>query len=59
MCHIIEDNLIIRFLRCCNYSLERTKYLLDLYYTLRSQCPEVFSNRDPQDENLKRMFEML
>ncbi|RZC41489.1 CRAL TRIO domain containing protein [Asbolus verrucosus] len=34
------------FLRGCNYSLERCKSKLDMYFTMRGLVPEIFSNRD-------------
>jgi hypothetical protein len=37
------------FLRCKN-SVERAKDVLDMYYTLRTVLPEIFSNRDPAQE---------
>ncbi|CAH2238104.1 jg18487 [Pararge aegeria aegeria] len=38
-----DDQWLIAFLRGCKYSLERTKEKLDLYYTLRSISPELYS----------------
>ncbi|KAJ8985358.1 hypothetical protein NQ317_008389 [Molorchus minor] len=43
----IHDIMIQRFLHVCNHSIEKTKTLMDLFYTLRSQAPEIFDNRDP------------
>ncbi|XP_031343447.1 retinol-binding protein pinta-like isoform X2 [Photinus pyralis] len=43
----IDDQLLISFLRCSKFSLERTKEKLDYYFTMRSLAPEVFTNRDP------------
>ncbi|KAB0790242.1 hypothetical protein PPYR_15425, partial [Photinus pyralis] len=50
------DRFLVRFLRCCNYSLEKTKNLLDLCYTVRSQAPELFSNRDPACDAIENIL---
>ncbi|XP_046979860.1 alpha-tocopherol transfer protein-like [Schistocerca americana] len=42
-----DDQWILTFLRGCKFSLEKTKQKLDMYYTLRSALPEIFTNRDP------------
>ncbi|XP_028160433.1 alpha-tocopherol transfer protein-like isoform X3 [Ostrinia furnacalis] len=34
------------FLRGCNFSLEKCKRKLDMYFTMRAACPEFFTNRD-------------
>ncbi|CAH1112962.1 unnamed protein product, partial [Psylliodes chrysocephalus] len=49
-------NLIKRFLHCSNDSIERAKKLIDLFYTLRSQIPEVYSHRDPNSPEIKEAF---
>ncbi|XP_075984069.1 alpha-tocopherol transfer protein-like [Anticarsia gemmatalis] len=41
-----EDNCLMAFLRGCNFSLEKTKRKLDLYFTMRAACPEFFTKRD-------------
>lgn len=42
------------FLRC-KKSVERAKDVLDMYYTLRTALPEIFSNRDPAQEWFKKI----
>ncbi|CAG9862277.1 unnamed protein product [Phyllotreta striolata] len=54
-----DENLVRRFLKCCNDSIERSKQLIDLYYTLRSHVPEVYSNRDPTAPEIQRIFENI
>ncbi|XP_050361887.1 uncharacterized protein LOC126781108 [Nymphalis io] len=44
-----DDQWLVAFLRGCKYSLERTKEKLDLYYSMRSLAPELFSVR-PNDK---------
>jgi hypothetical protein len=34
------------FLRGTNFSLERCKKKLDMYFTMRAACPEFFTERD-------------
>lgn len=41
-----DENRIMTFLRGCKFSLEKTKRKLDMYFTMRTACPEFFSNRD-------------
>ncbi|XP_049794277.1 alpha-tocopherol transfer protein-like isoform X1 [Schistocerca nitens] len=42
-----DDQWILTFLRGCKFSLEKTKQKLDMFYTMRSALPEIFTNRDP------------
>ncbi|XP_066145477.1 alpha-tocopherol transfer protein-like [Euwallacea fornicatus] len=53
----IHDKLLNRFLHSCRYSPEQAKTLIDLFYTLRSQAPEIFANRDPTSPELQSAFE--
>jgi hypothetical protein len=55
----IDDVLLLRFLHTLNYSLEQTKHLIDLFFTIRSQAPEIFGNRDPEDVATKENFKIL
>ncbi|CAG9126180.1 unnamed protein product [Plutella xylostella] len=41
-----EDQPLMTFLRGCSFSLEKCKSKLDMYFTMRTACPEFFSNRD-------------
>ncbi|XP_064076633.1 uncharacterized protein LOC135194772 [Vanessa tameamea] len=38
-----DDQWLVAFLRGCKYSLERTKEKLDLYYSMRTLAPDLFS----------------
>ncbi|XP_071526878.1 alpha-tocopherol transfer protein-like isoform X13 [Panulirus ornatus] len=53
-----DDWTILRFLRGCKFSLERTKEKLDMYYTCKTLCPEWYKNRDPQDKKLRSILEL-
>lgn len=51
-----DDQLIRRFLYSCRHSLERTKKTIDLCFTIRSQAPEIFSNRDPDSKEMENIY---
>lgn len=36
----------IIFVHSCQYDLEKAKQCMDLYYTIRTMCTEIFGNRD-------------
>ena len=42
-----DSQYLLKYLRGCKYSLEKTKYKMDLTLTLRSILPEFFSGWDP------------
>lgn len=42
-----DDQNLVNFLRGSKHSLERAKEKLDLFYTIRTSLPEIFSDRDP------------
>ncbi|CAH2104808.1 unnamed protein product [Euphydryas editha] len=52
-----DDQWLVAFLRGCKYSLERTKEKLDLYYSLRSLAPELFSVR-PNDKLFNEIMDL-
>lgn len=54
----LDDWTILRFLRGCKFSLERTKEKLDMFYTCKTLCPEWYKNRDPQDKKLREILEL-
>merc|ERR1719341_2095228 len=54
----MDDWNILRFLRGCKFSLERTKQKLDMYYTCKTAVPEWFTNRDVDDPKMKQLLEM-
>lgn len=51
-----DDQFLLAFLRGCKFSLERAKEKYDLFYTLRTAIPEMFTNRDPANP---RIIEIL
>ncbi|KYQ46323.1 Alpha-tocopherol transfer protein, partial [Trachymyrmex zeteki] len=54
----IDDFLILRFLRVCKFSLEKTKTRMRNYYKLRSDLPEWFTNTDPFQPELQELINM-
>lgn len=54
-----DESVLARFIQCSEMSLEKCKSLLDLNYTLRSQAPEIFDKRDPEDRAIQNMFDIM
>ncbi|KAF5293981.1 hypothetical protein FQR65_LT10952 [Abscondita terminalis] len=42
-----DDHTLLVFLRYCKFSLEETKTKIDLYYSIKTAFPRIFTNRDP------------
>lgn len=55
---LLDDQLLLTFLRGCKFSLERTKEKLDMHYTLKTMIPEMFSNRDPFDPEIQKVLSL-
>lgn len=53
-----DDQFLVTFLRGCKFSIEKAKQKFDLYYTVRSQLPEVMLERDPLDEKLQKIIRL-
>lgn len=47
------------FLRGCKFSLEKCKYKLDMYFTMRAMVPEFFSNRDVKNPSLQELLRLV
>lgn len=45
---------IILFLHACLYSQEYSKSVIDLYWTVRTHCPEIFNGRSPLSPELQK-----
>ncbi|XP_061719876.1 alpha-tocopherol transfer protein-like [Cydia pomonella] len=56
--HEVDEILLRRFLHSCRYSIERAKRTLDLFFTIRSNAPELFCKRDPWAPEIRRVFEI-
>lgn len=53
-----DDWNILRFLRGCKFSLERTKEKMDMFYTCKTAVPEWFANRDPDEPKMRELLAM-
>lgn len=53
-----DDQFLAAFLRGCKFSIEKAKQKFDLYYTVRSDMPEVMLNRDPLDDHLQTIIRL-
>lgn len=51
-----DDGRIMTFLRGCSFSLEKCKRKLDMYFTMRTACPEFFTNRDVTKPDLSEVI---
>ncbi|XP_011057330.1 PREDICTED: alpha-tocopherol transfer protein-like [Acromyrmex echinatior] len=54
-----DDQRIMTFLRGCKFSLEKCKWKLDMYFTMRAIVPEFFSNRDITMPALQEVAKLL
>lgn len=53
-----DRTTILRYLRGCKYSLEKTKAKLDVYYTSKGANPDMFQNRDPRNPKLREILKL-
>lgn len=49
----------IVFLHAWNYDIEGTKKSMDLYYTMRTQTPEFFGNRNAFGADIIAQMQVL
>uniref|UniRef100_A0A1Y1KR22 CRAL-TRIO domain-containing protein n=1 Tax=Photinus pyralis TaxID=7054 RepID=A0A1Y1KR22_PHOPY len=54
----LDDQWLLTLLRCCKFSLERTKMRIDLLCTMKTMAPELFKNRDPFLPELQDLLSM-
>lgn len=60
ICKLFSDDYFLRrFLYACEHSLEKTKALIDLCFTIRSQAPEIFDNRDPSNPAIQNALKIM
>lgn len=50
-----DDQFLVNFLRCCKYSLGRTKEQIDAHYTFRHAEPDIFRGRVVSDDFISFM----
>jgi len=51
-----DDEFLVMFLRCCKFSLERTKEKLDFHFSVRGNLPSWFDNWDPRRPELRHII---
>lgn len=54
----LDDVFLMSFLSGCKFSSELAKKKLDMYFTIRGEATEFFSNRDPLLPDFKDFFEV-
>lgn len=42
--------MLLRFLKCMHYDVHQTKKLIELNYSLRNKNPNIFMDRNMDDE---------
>lgn len=52
-----DERILSVFIRGCKHDLERVKRKLDYYFTYRTIMPDLFTERDPTNDEFKRMKE--
>ncbi|XP_017785118.1 PREDICTED: alpha-tocopherol transfer protein-like [Nicrophorus vespilloides] len=57
--HTWDEHRILTFLRGCKFSLEKCKKKLDMYFTMRTACPELFTNRDIRKPELQEIVKYV
>ncbi|XP_065335085.1 alpha-tocopherol transfer protein-like [Cloeon dipterum] len=55
----MDERMILSIIRGCKHDLTRTKSKLDMYFTMRADAPELFSERDPLNEDVQGMFKTM
>ncbi|CAG9861687.1 unnamed protein product [Phyllotreta striolata] len=53
-----DESRLMTFLRGCKFSLEKCKRKLDMYFTMRTACPELFANRDITNPEMKLVVDI-
>ncbi|XP_028147575.1 alpha-tocopherol transfer protein-like isoform X2 [Diabrotica virgifera virgifera] len=56
---IPDDIMIQYFLTICNFSIERAKQCLDMYYAVRTVTPELFTNTSPTSIGMESTYEQM
>ncbi|CAG9769959.1 unnamed protein product [Ceutorhynchus assimilis] len=54
----VSDEFVHLFLHACYYSHEKTKNSIEAWFTIRSNHPTIFSNRDPLEPKMKALLDM-
>lgn len=54
----IDNFLILRFLRICEFNIEETKLRIRNYYKHRSELPEWYKKKDPFLPELQELLDL-
>lgn len=55
----LAERMIYCFLVGTKLSTEKAKFKLDMYYAMRHQLPEIYSNRDPTLEDVRTSVDRM
>jgi hypothetical protein len=58
-CYLSTDEQLILFLHCCQQRLTECKQVIEAYYTIRSNSPELFEDRDPEGHDVQQALSIL
>lgn len=53
------DNLIRRFAHSCYYDLDKAKKTVDMFFTVRSSCSDLVTNRDPMSAPMQKILKIM
>ena len=57
---IISENVILRrYLLCMNHDMDKTKQLIEHSYSMRTKHPAIFYNRDPVEEKIRNIHDIV
>lgn len=54
----ISDEYIYLFLHACYYNIDKTKHTIECYFTIKSNTPLLFSDRNVYSERMKAVLEL-
>lgn len=55
----LQDETIVLFLLSCQNNIEETKKTILAYFRIKSEAPEIFQNRDMNNEVLKKAMKVV
>lgn len=54
--HFADEEMLSNFLLRGKLSLEKTKKIIDNYYTARAIMPDIFQDRDPCQKEIEDVY---
>lgn len=55
----LAERMIYSFLVGTKMSTEKAKFKLDTYYAMRHQLPEIYTNRDPTQQDIRESLDKM